>query len=221
MSNTNGFPQNRARNRHQTRDHRPGLKLSDVALIPCYIPIACVVCLVMGGQCLWSLFTDKPLGSVRGNGTVSAARRSYDERRIRKKELQKLEKEKPPDLPRVRKRALSIPLPATETPFWRKEQKTCDQLRSTFFGRLPLEIRELIYKYSLTPDGESLHVFPRVDRRLGHCFCRFGLENHSQCPNVDWGYDNPSETHAWKRTASERPQYSNNLLPLLKSCRRM
>lgn len=209
----------RTRHRSQTRDHRTRVKLIDIVLIPCYIPIACVVCLGIGGQCLWSLISGKPIPGYCGTGSASA-RRDHDERRLRKKDLQVLEKEKPRELPRVRKRALSIPLPTTETPFWRKGQETCDQLQSTFFGQLPLEIRELIYKFYLTPDGDPMHVFRRTDRRLGHYLCTFGPESHSHYPKVEWGYGNPSQTRAWKRTTDEKPQFSNNLLPLLKTCRR-
>ena len=210
----------RARNRSQTRNHRRRVKLIDIALIPCYIPIACIVCLGMGGQCLWSLFSGKPIPGYYGNNSAST-RSDHDERRLRKRDLQLLKKEKPRELPRVRKRALSIPLPGTETSFWRKGQKTGDQLQSTFFGRLPPEIREMIYKYYLTPDGDPIHVFRRTDRRLGHCYCTFGPESHSHYPKVEWGYNNPSQTRAWTRTKVEGPYYSNNLLPLLKTCRRM
>ncbi|KAL8975773.1 MAG: hypothetical protein Q9205_008089, partial [Flavoplaca limonia] len=53
----------------------------------------------MGGQCLWSLFSGKPIPGYYGNGSASA-RPAHDERRLRKKHLQELEKEKPRELPR-------------------------------------------------------------------------------------------------------------------------
>lgn len=208
MSNTTNPSSTHASDPNQTRRTRRRIKLIDIALLPCYIPIACAVCLVMGGQCLWSYF------SPTGQGFTS--------RQVHKKSQRLFEKEAPRPLPAVRKRALSIPLPQTEgRSFWRKEQKTLDQAQSSLFGRLPLEVRELIYGFYLTPDGGRMHVFRRTDRRLGHCFCTKGPESHSHYPNSDWGYDNPSRTRAWQRNASERPVCSNDLLPLLKSCRRV
>lgn len=89
--------------------------------------------------------------------------------------FQKWRKDIPP-LPR-RKRALTLPLPLPPSPAYLRKtgkgkQRTEDQLQSLFLTRLPLEIRELIYKYTLC-NSTHIHIFRRVDRRLGHCNCHF------------------------------------------------
>ncbi|KAL8725490.1 MAG: hypothetical protein Q9166_007310 [cf. Caloplaca sp. 2 TL-2023] len=137
-----------------------------------------------------------------------------------KKAQKSFNKEAPQSLPVIRKRALTIPLAKGNTHFWERKQKTSDQLQSLFFGRLPLEVRDLVYRFYLTPDGLPLHLFRRTDKRLGHCFCTFGPESHSHMPQVEWGYQDLSRTRAWRVYDNPRPPYSNHLLPLLKTCRR-
>lgn len=71
-------------------------------------------------------------------------------------------KEKKPirPLPRDRKRSLTLPLPESSSPWYRKgyRQKTFDQSQSPFF-RLPRELREMIYHQVIVPsDGADLHV---------------------------------------------------------------
>ncbi len=209
---------NVTRSTSPSRSRHNRVKLVDIVLIPCYIPVACIVCVVLGTQCLWSVCSGRPVGYF-GDGNQSALC-EHAEQQLRKKDEQLLRKEAPRKLPAVRKRALSIPLPPSDTPFWRQKQKTVDQLQSPLFGRLPLEVRHLIFNYYLTPDGQPMHIFRRTDKRLGHCFCTFGPESHSHYPKSDWGYDNPSRTRAWKKNKSDKPVYSSNLLPLLKTCRR-
>ncbi len=90
-------------------------------------------------------------------------------------QFEKRRKDIPP-LPR-RKRALTLPLPLPSSPAClrrkgKEEQRTEDQLQSLFLTRLPLEIRELIYKYTLA-NSTHIHIFRQVDRRLGHCNCHF------------------------------------------------
>ncbi|KAI4220584.1 MAG: hypothetical protein LQ349_008051 [Xanthoria aureola] len=224
MSNTTASASSGPHPTHQpqTPRARRRIQLIDVALIPCYIPLACLVCVVMGGQCLYSLLSDRPIGGVCGHGSASA-QRDYADLQLRRKDERLLEKEAPRPLPAVRKRALTIPLPETEgRSWWRKgRQGTLDQAQSSLFGRLPLEVRELIYRFYLAPDGRRIHLFRRTDRRLGHCVCTDGPDSHSYFPKLDWGYDDPSRTRAWKRYSAEKPVHSNNLLPLLKSCRRL
>ncbi|KAK7744305.1 hypothetical protein SLS62_010263 [Diatrype stigma] len=45
------------------------------------------------------------------------------------------------------------------------------QLGSSFFGRLPLEIREIIYSEFWIVSGLKQHIFRRDDGRLTHCPC--------------------------------------------------
>lgn len=224
MSNTTASAASGPHPTHQpqTPRTRRRIQLIDVVLIPCYIPLACIVCVVMGGQCLYSLLSDRPIGAVCGHGSASA-QRDYADQQLRRKEERLLQREAPPPLPAVRKRALSIPLPDPKGQgWWRKgRQSTLDQAQSSLFGRLPLEVRELIYRFYLAPDGRPMHLFRRTDRRLGHCVCTDGHESHSHYPKLGWGYGDPSRTRAWKRTSTEEPVHSNNLLPLLKSCRRL
>ncbi|KAL8787657.1 MAG: hypothetical protein Q9213_002088 [Squamulea squamosa] len=173
----------------------------------------------MGGQCLWSLCSGRPTGVYCGTGRETA-RRKYAEKQQQKKDQKLWNNEAPRELPAVRKRALTIPLPSENLSFWKREQQTLDQLQSPLFGRLPLEVRELIFKYYLTPDGQPMHIFRRTDKRLGHCFCTFEPGSHSHYPSFNWGYGHPSRTQAWQKISSGRPEFSNNILPLLKSCRR-
>lgn len=204
MSATNNIVPNNAQDLDQS--HRPRLKAIDILLMPCYIPIACIVCVFLGGRCFWKMCTAKP--------TTDAERQLY----MRDQKL--FRKETPPSLPAVRKRALTIPLQPKGTAIWKQKQKTLDQLQSPLFGQLPLEVRELIYTFYLTPDERPLHIFRRTDRRLGHCICTSGPDSHSHMPRKDWGYDHPSRTRAWQRDMNPKPTKTNNLLPLLKSCRR-
>lgn len=130
-------------------------------------------------------------------------------------------REAPSPLPAVRKRSLTLPLRPKEARFWEREreQKTAEQLQSSFFGRFPLEIRELIYKYYLAPDERCLHVFRRTDKRLGHYRCTGRQGSHPVMPLRDWGYG-LWFTGALQKYEDIHPLVSSTLLPLLKTCRK-
>ncbi|KAL8916167.1 MAG: hypothetical protein Q9208_008668 [Pyrenodesmia sp. 3 TL-2023] len=84
------------------------------------------------------------------------------------KKADDLAKEAPRFLSAVRKRSLTLPLPTVKRGLWQRKQNTADQVHSVFFGRFPLEIRELIYEYYLgtrawEKDG---NVFPSASSSL-------------------------------------------------------
>ncbi|KAL8709515.1 MAG: hypothetical protein Q9220_005757 [cf. Caloplaca sp. 1 TL-2023] len=161
-----------------------------------------------------------------GNG-YARARRDYENQKQMKEEQKALLREAPRPLPALRKRAVTIPLSPSNSEssqwFWQKGQKSNDQLQSSFFGELPLEVRELIYKHYVTSSAEHggpVHIFRRNDRRLGHGRCTEGPESHSHMPNQDWGYDKPSRTRAWIKANNTSLKANCSLLSLLKTCRR-
>lgn len=174
-----------------------------------------VFCLCYCGRCLWSKCSGQPMGFYRD--TVAMQR----ERQQRK--MKELRKETPPALPAVRKRSLTLPLSPTTTRFWeRKQQGTADQLQSSLFGRCPLEIRQLIYKYYLSCDERCVHVFRRTDRRLGHYLCNHTRHSHYHTPPPqDWGYSQMTLTATWQTDMNIVPKFSNRILPLLKTCQRV
>ncbi|KAL8679873.1 MAG: hypothetical protein Q9186_003893 [Xanthomendoza sp. 1 TL-2023] len=148
------------------------------------------------------------------------------EPKLAQREATELCQETPKPLPVARKRSLTLPLPIQKRRlFWQNmEQKTADQSQSTLFGRLPLEVRELIYQHYLiaSDDDRCLHIFRRTDSRLGHYICTGGHESHSHMPLREWGYDRISCTRAWEKKdeSSHQPLFSSSVLPLLKTCRR-
>ncbi|KAL8798899.1 MAG: hypothetical protein Q9182_006299 [Xanthomendoza sp. 2 TL-2023] len=136
-----------------------------------------------------------------------------------------LEKEAPACLP-LRRRALSLPLPPRTPGLVPKEpqQKTVNQLQSPLFGRLPLEIRRMIFEYSLC-DFTHIHIFRRQDNRLGNYKCHATHRDSSQLiTRGEWIGDTwkPSTmtcTNAWI-PGKWKDDQTHPLLPLLKSCRR-
>ena len=185
-------------------------------ILPVYLP---VVCLLFGGKCLWSQVSGKPLAAYCGNGSRSAQQEYAKQQEVRREEKVLL-KEAPPPLPDVRKRSLTLPLPASKTRFWQKAPMTVDQLQSPLFGRFPFEVRKLIYKFYLVPDDHCLHIFRRKDKRLAHYLCTSEHGSHYYMPLQDWGYKQSSCTRAWQKDGQIHPEFSSNLLPLLKTCRR-
>ena len=90
----------------------------------------------------------------------------------------------PIPLPRHRKRALSNPLPALESihsmsySIRRSRQRTDEQATSPFITKLPLEIRQIIYKEVLADGGNGsvMHIL-RKHGRLGYWRCRVPVQD--------------------------------------------
>lgn len=188
-----------------------------ILLLPIIIPIVCVL---IWGQCLRALFSSRP---VRNNSRsrnfiaeVEHARADLAER--------ELLSEAPPMLPVIRKRALTIPLPPIPIArqLWQKAPETYDQSQSSFFRRLPPEVREQIYRICLVPDQRSLHIFRRTDKRLGHYFCTNENGMHRLPQLFKWEfYKEPyGGTGAWRKEMNIRSEESSSLLSLIKTCRR-
>ncbi|KAJ5966315.1 hypothetical protein N7481_013029 [Penicillium waksmanii] len=103
--------------------------------------------------------------------------------------------------PRVRKRALTLPLPDSSSP-WRRRQKTFDQAQSPFF-QLPMEIRRMIYHQVMMPsNGADLYVaitdhrqddFSRADART-----RRQMRQRNIWQPLFFGFG-----HAWMRPYDE------------------
>lgn len=187
-----------------------------ILLLPILIPF---VCLYVSGQYLWSQCTRRLIPGFCGNGYASAKREDAN-KKLAQREAKELRKEAPTPLPAVRNRSLTLPLARARTRLWRRKRETADQLQSSLFGRFPLEVRELIYKYYLIPDRRCVHIFRRTDRRLGHYLCTGGHGSHFHMPLRPWGYDQISSTRAWQKDQRIQPSFSSNLLPLMKTCRR-
>ena len=214
MSNNSNQPTynyTHTRSRSQIRRARRRQIVQEIALIPFEIAGFLINLIVVTGRCAWSELLDSPI--------------ELAEQQARKKKQRSMEKEVPCPLPAVRKRALSIPLPVMEMEnrFWRKnkkKQKTIWQSQSSFFERLPPEVRVMIYGFYLSGDG-PVHIIRRTDKRLGNLVCADGPESHchSYFPNPEWGYDVYWRTRAWRKNKNE--MHVNTVLPLLKSCRRL
>ncbi|OCK85746.1 hypothetical protein K432DRAFT_286133 [Lepidopterella palustris CBS 459.81] len=130
----------------------------------------------------------------------------------------------PPPLPQARKRSLSLsgssPAPITRKEglaFHRRrvEQKFLDQLQSPLFGKLPTEIRLMIWEHVV--GNSHIHVV-RMPKKLCHVNCKSATNNNSHVPHVC--------SCTWRRkildttdcvVSSKTPDH---LLSLLKSCRR-
>lgn len=131
-------------------------------------------------------------------------------------------KEKKPirPLPRDRKRALTLPLPESSSPWYRKgwRQKTFDQTQSPFF-RLPRELREIIYHQVIVPSNRAdLHV-----AITGYRLCGIRCDE-SDSPYRGWRHN------CWEpvdRSGRSIKHFDRNLsrssgiLGLLQSCRKM
>lgn len=91
----------------------------------------------------------------------------------------------PPPLPLPRVRALTLPLRR----FFRSDglQLTNVQNQSSFFTKLPLEIRLQIYQYMLG-NGGPIHIL-RKHRKLAHRLCRaYGTNPPKTCVEAEcWG----------------------------------
>jgi hypothetical protein len=123
-------------------------------------------------------------------------------------------------LPRDRKRALTLPLPESSSPWYRKgrSQKTFDQSQSLFF-RLPLELREIIYHQVVMPsDGADLHV-AITGYRLCGIPCSESDSSHRGWQHNCW------EPVDRSGRSIEHPDpilsRSTGILGLLQSCRKM
>lgn len=127
-----------------------------------------------------------------------------------------LEQERPSPLPPSRKSSLTIPDVCASASFLKRRKATSDQLQSTFFGRLPFEIREMIYMHYLA-GSEDLYIYRRTDNRLGHC--RSDNRYREMCPpGLCWGFDH-TVTGAWD-VAGAPNRDRDDLLSLLMTCRR-
>lgn len=163
---------------------------------PLWLPFACCFC----GPMLF-----KRRGSA--GCVVGQEARRKQEREVE----EQLQREIPYPLPIVRERALSIAADAVGG------VEVSAQLQSAMFGKLPLEMREIIYKYYLGGDeGVCRHIVRRTDNRLGYGLCTGNTSHHWMLP-LQWGYDGFSCTGAWKRSDGG----GDNFLALLKTCRRM
>lgn len=199
--------------------HWRGPVLLRILLLPILIP---VVCVIVSSRYLWSQWARRTVAGFCGSGSHSARPEDRDHANMEqeKKRAAELRNEAPKSLPTVRKRSLTLPLSQGRTGLWQRKQETADQLQSTLFGQIPLEVRELIYKHYLTPAERCVHIFRRTDQRLGHYLCTGEHDSHSHMPLRDWGYNHISSTRAWEKDEHQPPSASSSLLPLLKTCRR-
>lgn len=191
---------------------------ADVALMIVAALASPFVCLCGGAYCLWHTCTGRPPVFVGcGTSRVQAGRRRAVE--------QGLEKEAPVFLP-PRRRALTLPLPSSplDSVPGEVKQNTEDQSKSLFFGRLPLEVREMIYKYHLC-NSTHIHIFRRRDNRLGHYQCHAAHRADSELlireDFIGEGGRHPAVTctNAWIPGRWKDDQLAEKL-PLLKACRR-
>lgn len=125
-------------------------------------------------------------------------------------------------LPRDRKRALTLPLPESSSPWYRKDstrhQKTFDQSQSSFF-RLPLELREIIYRQVIVPsNGSDLHV-----GIMAHRLCGIPC-NEMESSLSGWRHNCWEPTDRIGRSVKHfKPPHSRprGFFGLLQSCRKM
>lgn len=169
--------------------------------------IAYHLCLCCWG-CLRYKYDGKPMPMYCGNAS-SSAMAHWERQKVLKNESPKL-------LPKVRKRALTIPDVPLGGSYRRRIKATNSQLQSTLFGKFPLEIRERMYMYTLA-SAEHVHIYRRADRRLGHYGC--SGKHHQLCPpGLSWGYDQ-TLSGAWD--VSRNPNRErDDLLSILMTCRR-
>ena len=76
----------------------------------------------------------------------------------------------PIPLPFSRPRNLTLPLPRISTELG-SLQYTKEQLQSTFFTKLPVEVRLVVYRYVLVGSSRTIHVIRKQYKRLGHFRC--------------------------------------------------
>lgn len=163
---------------------------------------ACYFCL----QCCQHAYNGKPVRGGCGNG-YQAQLQCWEQRK-------EMEREAPPPLPVKRKRSLTI----TDVPHARRsrEQHTCTQSQSTLLGRLPLEIREMIFSFTLA-GSDTILIYRRADRRLGH-YTRDKRRYSKLPPGLCWGFDQ-TITGAWK-VDRKTDRVHGDLLSLILTCRR-
>lgn len=154
----------------------------------------------------------RPIGGFCGTGNAAAHRNWENQKKIN----EKLKEERVKPLSRLRKRSLTIRNDGTRSRLWQRRPVTRDQLQSPFFGRFPLEIREMIYFHYLVA-SKQFYIYRRADRRLGH----HGRNDEYQryCPpGLSWGFDN-TITGAWDLAGNGRRE-RDDLISLLMTCRR-
>lgn len=117
----------------------------------------------------------------------------------------------------VRKRALTIPLEA-ETSLT-TTQKTLDQSQSHLLS-LPLELREMIYKYVL---GDTVLHIVHKERKLGHLRCKAVGAKECPLPYRDGG---PIRESCWGNVDSGnimtgQVTTDGDIIPFLRTCRQI
>ena len=140
--------------------------------------------------------------------------------------LEALQKEAPEPLPprprpltprMLHDSLLALPL--------REDRQMSARLQSPLFGRLPTEIRSMIYEYVLT-DFIHIHIFRRADNRLGHYKCYTQHRNESvlfglgELPEIPSAHLPKTVTGAWTPGLWTDHEVSE-ILPFLISCRRI
>ena len=192
--------------------HESCYRVSMIIVCVLAAPFACIygIC-TCGYRCLESHYTGKPMAGPCGTGHRTAMRRWEIEKALKK--------EAPVPLPATRKRTLTIMPDASPQPslLWRRRKATSNQLQSNFFGRLPLEIRSMVYAFTLV-GSDHVHVHRRADRRLSHYGC--GEQDGKMCPT---GSSWPSvRTISGAVTVGGKPDGDrHDLLSFLMACRRM
>jgi len=186
----------------------------EIMLLILVFPFACTyfVC-GCGIICVRAKWGDgKPVPGPCGTGNRSALLCWEREKCLKKA----LKQERPRLLPSSRKRSLTLPDVCASASFLKRRKATSDQSQSTLFGKLPFEIREMIYKHYFA-GSEYLYIYRRTDNRLGHYRCdnKYG----QMCPpGLSWGFDH-TVTDAWN-VAGNPDRDRDDLLSLLITCRR-
>lgn len=130
-------------------------------------------------------------------------------------------KEDPIPLP-PRKRALTLPLPpwVPDSESSQTEQRSEDQLQSSFFTVLPPEIRNMIYQYALC---NFTHI-PVLQQRdlVGHYVCHWTHRPDSELFETLNGLGgNLTHDIPWNPAKWQDRIDTTDLLPLLRTCRRV
>ena len=138
-----------------------------------------------------------------------------------------------PDFLPVRQRALTPPLTkaATIFPSENSGQRTDNQLQSELFACIPVEVRQMIFRYVLS-SYLHLHIFRRTDKRLGHYKCHSTHRHITDvvirrsigteagfCTDLGSSHRAVSPSGAWKPGTRKDDQLME-LLSLLMICRK-